>query len=156
MPLMRYSANTYAKIDMPSIPVIRNILILLLVFSAAALSQEPDGSSIFQHQCAACHRDGRRTRAPSQEALSQLSRDSILRILETGKMKSVGAKLTRQERVAVAEFLSASEPAGPPPQGGYCRIARRPVFDDPGWNGWGVDTANSRFEPGDVSGLRLR
>ncbi|MGH9325963.1 MAG: PQQ-binding-like beta-propeller repeat protein [Terriglobia bacterium] len=129
------------------------VLALLFVFSSPCPSQTPSGSTIFQRKCAACHRDHHRTVAPTQEVLSQLSRDAILRALETGTMKSVGSSLTPTERVAVAEYLSASEPAQPKLQGGYCAIKRDPVFKDPGWNNWGDGTTNNRSVPKAVAGL---
>lgn len=138
---------------MESSSILRNVLTVLLAFSALCASQTPNGSAIFRRKCAACHRDGRRTRAPSQEVLSQLSRDSILRSLETGTMKSVGDRLSPAERVAVAEYLSASEPAEPRVQGGYCAIKRDPVLNDPGWSAWGAGTANSRSVPTAIAGL---
>lgn len=133
--------------------ILRNVLTILLAFSALCISQTPTGSSVFRRKCAACHRDGQRTRAPSQEVLSQLSSDFILQVLDSGTMKSVGARLTEAERVAVAEYLSASEPAEPRLQGGRCAVRRDPVLNDPGWSAWGVSAANSRSVPAEVAGL---
>lgn len=100
-----------------------------------------------------CHRNTRETRAPSQAVLSQLSRRYILRSLESGDMESVGRQLTRADRIAVAQFLSTSEPPEQRTQAGYCTKKSGPLMDDPGWISWGVDPDNSRFVPAAISRL---
>ncbi len=127
---------------------------LILVPSAHAASKNPDGSAIFDQKCAVCHRSSQRTPAPSVAALSQLSRSYILRTLETGKMMTVGKELTKNERVAVAEFLSASETDGQTPASGYCTVRRKPVLNDPGYTAWGENLDNSRSIPGAIAALK--
>ena len=100
-----------------------------------------------------CHRNSQETRAPSQAVLGQLSRAYIQRSLESGDMKSVGLQLTRAERTAVARFLSTSDTTAQKTVAGYCTKKSGPLMDDPGWISWGVDTANSRFVPENVSRL---
>jgi polyvinyl alcohol dehydrogenase (cytochrome) len=128
-------------------------VVLTFLLTLHAASNKPNGSLIFDQKCAACHRDTQRTLAPSIAALSQLSQRYILRTLETGKMQSVGMQLTKSQRVAVAEFLSASEPDGQASSMGHCTVLKKPVFNDPGWNSWGVNPENTRFVPEAVSGI---
>ncbi|HEV2416669.1 MAG TPA: PQQ-binding-like beta-propeller repeat protein [Terriglobia bacterium] len=140
----------------------KRLIFLLAVLTAASLtaaagqnqkpSQKPDGEALYQERCAVCHGSG--TRAPEIDVLRQLSRQSILRALETGKMKAEGAQLTAEQRSAIAQFLSSTRIISTPQRGGFCVARRKPVFNDPGWIGWGVDTANSRYEPRKVAVLR--
>lgn len=140
------------------------LILTLLPFSGGVAQSHPAGSAIFNQQCAACHRDTQRTLAPSIAALSQMSRSYILRTLETGKMESVGRQLTRSQRMAVAEFLSASEPDPVLPKAAYCTAPNKPGLNDAGWKAWGVDAENTRYVPeavaklpaSDVPSLRLK
>lgn len=112
----------------------------------------PNGGKLFNERCAVCHGTG--TRAPEIDVLRQLSRASIIRALETGKMKAEGAQLTPAQRAAVAEFLSSVKASLSAPLAGRCSAARAPLLNDPGWTGWGADPANRRFQTGSVAGLR--
>ncbi|MBZ5514051.1 MAG: PQQ-binding-like beta-propeller repeat protein [Acidobacteriia bacterium] len=121
--------------------------LLLLAFQGAELPQPADGARIFQGNCASCHRAERDSPAPLPEQLRRMSRESILRSLETGKMKEQGTHLTAAERAAVAEYLGA-------PSGGAAGAVSAPcapkpfsTASDPSWTGWGVDPSNSRFQP---------
>ena len=134
-------------------PVLPAILSLALAIPARAASNHPDGARVFQEKCAVCHRNSQATGAPQQAVLSQLSQTYILRALESGNMKSVGDQLTKSQRLAVAQFLSATEPSTQIPHGGYCMVHAKPILDDPGWTSWGADVVNSRFAPGSISGL---
>jgi len=82
-----------------------------------------------------------------------MSRDSILRALVSGKMKFQGDSLSEAERAALVTYLAApSDPVAQPHPVG-CAPKPMQVVDDPGWNGWGVDASNSRFQPVSAGGL---
>jgi polyvinyl alcohol dehydrogenase (cytochrome) len=134
-------------------PILPAVLLLAIALPARAASNHPDGAEVFQEKCAVCHRNSQATGAPPQAVLSQLSQAYILRALESGNMKSVGGQLTKSQRLAVAQFLSATEPSAQTPHGGYCSVRAKPILDDPGWTSWGADVVNSRFVPGSISGL---
>jgi polyvinyl alcohol dehydrogenase (cytochrome) len=136
---------------MKCLPILAAVILFALALQSPAASSQTGGAAIFEKKCSTCHRIS--SFAPSREVLSQLSRGYILRSLETGKMKSVGKQLTRSERVAVAAFLSASEPAEQVSHAGYCSVKRKPLLDDPGWTSWGFDAANSRYAPRAISGI---
>lgn len=111
-----------------------------------------DGSLFFHAHCATCHRLGSSTRAPWVEVLRQLSRSEILESLEKGKMQAQGTLLTAEQRAAVAEYLG--KPDGPEERiSGFCDPSDRPFKIVAGWNGWGVDQGNSRFQPAEAAGL---
>jgi polyvinyl alcohol dehydrogenase (cytochrome) len=126
---------------------------LLFLFSVAKGSQNPNAAALFQKKCSVCHHDGNTAHAPSPEALHHLSEKMVLSALETGVMKAQGSQLTKGERVAVAQFLSASQSTASNLPVGYCTAKPRPLVNDPGWAGWGVDTGNSRFMPAAVAEL---
>jgi polyvinyl alcohol dehydrogenase (cytochrome) len=89
-----------------------------------------------------------------------MSRQAILAALETGSMKTEGAALTPGQRRDVAEFLS-NVTANVEARTGFCAAFPR-LSGSIGWNGWGVDLVNSRFQPdpglsaAQVAGLKLK
>jgi polyvinyl alcohol dehydrogenase (cytochrome) len=68
-------------------------------------------------------------------------------------MSVQGSSLTPAQKKAVARFLSSVEsaPAAGRPDG--CMAKPKIAKNDPGWNGWGFDKSNTRFEPGAVARL---
>ena len=116
----------------------------LLMIACGVWAQ--DGAALFEKHCATCHRPGANTRAPLREALARMPSPAILATLETGTMKTQGAALTASERRALAEFLStASMTIGP--RTGFCAAPAMKLAGPIGWNGWGVDLSNTRFQP---------
>src|SRR5258708_12533886 len=84
---------------------------LTLFLSAARLSAAPpDGSALFENNCALCHKAGADNRTPLPEALKHLPNRAIMAALESGSMKVQGSKLSIAERQAAPRFLS------PPPR----------------------------------------
>src|SRR5690349_8293007 len=128
--------------------MIRRIILpagFLVALCAAA--QTPDGAAVFKKNCAICHFPGNTTRAPLPDVLSLQPRQALADALEKGSMKTQGAALSAAERTAVVDFLAKGAvapqtqsvankcPASPPE---FTRLS--------GWNGWGVDLANTRFQ----------
>jgi len=124
------------------LPLMRAAAILL--FACAVLAE--DSAGLFQKHCAGCHRPDSATRAPLPEAMAQMSRQTILTALETGSMKTQGAALKAGERRALVEFLSSIN-ATAEPRTGFCAAGPAKLTGAVSWNGWGVDLANSRFQP---------
>lgn len=122
-----------------------------LIIALAAVLYGEDGAAIFQKNCAACHRAASDTRAPLPEALAKMPKEAILKALETGSMKEQGSTLSAADRAAVAAFLGKGSVIAP--RAGFCADAAAPLTDTPGWNGWGVDVVNSRFQPAAIGGL---
>ena len=133
-------------------------LLIVLEFGTRRSGGPKDGATIFEDRCAACHRPNSGTRAPLPDQLRKMSRDSILRALESGVMEREGTELTSAERTVVAEYLgnpaiSVSQPAA---SNGLCFAKTAPPPDPPGdpvWNGWGVDAHNTRFQPAHAAHL---
>lgn len=114
-------------------------------------TQAPDGAAVFRERCASCHVANSQARAPLLESLRDMSSKSILTALQSGEMKLQGAKLTRAERVAVADYLG--NPRTSAMSKGFCRENLDPPLDSPAWRGWGVEPENTRFEPAASAGL---
>lgn len=111
----------------------------------------PDGAQVFRTRCAGCHAAGSQTRAPLLESLRDMSEKSILTALQSGEMKLQGSKLSRAERVAVANYLG--NPRTSAMSKGFCRENVDPPADAPSWNGWGAEPGNTRFQPAAIAGL---
>lgn len=118
-----------------------------------------DGAALFKTYCAACHEAGDQSRAPSREVLKQLSPEQIITALEKGAMSAQGAERSRAERRTLAEYLSGKpfgEMANPIPKSAFCKSSEQPLAKSasgPSWNGWGVTSANTRFQPAAAAGL---
>src|SRR3954447_26716341 len=90
-------------------------LCFLLGLSAvmAWAADDPYAAEIYKKNCAQCHDQGGEARMPARGALEKMSAAAIVRTLETGVMREVGATLTIAERFAVARLLgkTAAAPA---------------------------------------------
>ncbi|MEX2284507.1 MAG: PQQ-binding-like beta-propeller repeat protein [Gemmatimonadota bacterium] len=72
----------------------------------AQVAQRAEGARIFAASCASCHSEAQSGRTPSRFSLSGLSPRAILAALEAGTMKAEGEKLTREQRISIAEALT--------------------------------------------------
>src|SRR5262245_14705186 len=140
----------------------------VLLSAASALAQ--DGSSVqtgqqlFQRTCAACHDDAL---APAQGAppLSdmrkrQITAAAVMRMIEEGgRMAMHASGWTAADRQRVAEWIAGTSLSHGDSSSGVPNrcAARPPAMDHPFkggfWNGWGVDPANTRFQPADRARL---
>ena len=134
------------------------IALPLLLLSAGALFAE-DGPTLYKQICAACH-DADFERAPSREVLRAMSPERVLAALESGVMISMTAARTAVERRAIAEFVTGKSFGRPlmttPSPQSMCAAKARDFANplaDPAWNGWGVNTSNTRFQDGAGAGL---
>ena len=108
----------------------------------------------FQARCLGCHGNPNVERAPSPQLLRAMSPERIYEALTTGPMKSIGDTmpdlLKRQIAESTAGRLMGAEAAGDA-RAMPNRCPTNPAFGDPAegpnWNGWGVDAANTRFQP---------
>ena len=82
------------------------VLMFMLCGPAAAAAQEPDGTAIFEAQCAMCHTPPGVERAPTLETLRGRSPVAIVAALTSGIMALEGQDLTDPQRRAVAEFIT--------------------------------------------------
>jgi polyvinyl alcohol dehydrogenase (cytochrome) len=129
------------------LPLMRALVVLLIVRGALAqdaLTQ--NGSALFEKHCSLCHRPNSTTRAPLRDALARMPREAIVASLETGSMKTQGAALSASERRTLAGFLSSVHSAVES-RAGICTESAPKAIGSAIWNGWGVDLANTRFQP---------
>ena len=68
------------------------------------------GGKLFDKHCASCH-DNPAMHAPSREALSGFSKETVMVALEFGKMQPMAAHLSKQERGLIAIYLAGTAPA---------------------------------------------
>ncbi len=126
--------------------------IILLATAGAASAQTPE--ALFQSKCAACHNSSNSVGAPLPATLRQMSWQSVLTALETGKMKGIGEAIDPKQREAIAKFIgsASSQSAG---SDNWCQAT--PVHTNtpthtPAWNGW-AEAANTRFQSAKAAGL---
>jgi polyvinyl alcohol dehydrogenase (cytochrome) len=129
--------------------------------SALSAAQQA-GAKIFQDRCASCH-DHPGSKAPPRAVLAQLSVEDIAKIMLLGPMAPQSQGLSIAQVGAVAMFVS-HKATRPDPVATANMCATPPLFslDGTGWNGWGNDPGNARFQPttsltaGNVGKLKLQ
>ena len=127
---------------------------LILALAAAAFAQTTarDGKALFASHCAMCH-EGGDPRAPSLDILKARPNESITVALEAGIMRSQAQTLSAAEKRAVADFLSPRT-ADQAVRENPCPPGAHHLPNLTGWNGWGVDLTNARFQTTAAAGLR--
>ncbi|MGE3177335.1 MAG: PQQ-binding-like beta-propeller repeat protein [Vicinamibacterales bacterium] len=138
----------------------------LLLASLAGPARAQDGPALYRTYCAICH-DGGDERAPARSVLGRMSADQILQALDRGAMRTQAAERSRVQRRILAEFLSGTRVSATDPfemtRSAFCPqtastgaaspAPARPAPSNPGWNGWGVTPANTRFQTNEAAGL---
>ena len=140
------------------------ILLLASLCFLPVRGAEPDGAALYRDRCATCHDGKPQPRMPMREELSARTPESIHRAMIDGAMKPQSAGLTEAEGRAIASFITGKAFAMlPAAASGQCTGARTPLrLDGNGWNGWGNDPENTRYQanPGltaaDIPGLKLK
>src|SRR5664279_2683591 len=112
-----------------------------------------EGTAVFISRCIQCHDANSESHAPLPEALANLPWQDIVKALETGSMKAIGAQISAADKLAVARYLGKAGPSVPPEMKGYCAAGAKPKAGGSSWNGWGVDEKNTRFQPAKAAGL---
>ena len=131
------------------------LIISFLVSLSILIAATEDGGAIFETHCAVCHKPAAENRTPTPDALKRLTNPAIVAALETGAMKSQGSALSSGQKQAVADFL-VPRSAGLPVdtvRADACGT-RNTISNLTGWNGWGADISNSRFQPAKIAGLK--
>src|SRR5215475_10506360 len=138
-----------------SIRIIRVLYFLCSISLAEAAAIAQGADALFQQRCASCHNATSTVGAPLPETLRQMSWQSILAALETGKMTGVGNGMTAGEREAIAKSIGKAE-SPTIPASAKCpssmQAAPNVISNGPDWNGWS-DGANTRFQSAQRAGL---
>jgi polyvinyl alcohol dehydrogenase (cytochrome) len=109
------------------------------------------GKKVFDKNCASCH-DNPAMHAPSREALSGFSKETILIALEFGKMQPMAAHLSKQERGLAAIYLAGSAPVDNWVEDNRCSAPAGADNREYVAN-WGLGSHNRRFVPEDAAGI---
>ncbi|WGD55860.1 PQQ-binding-like beta-propeller repeat protein [Bradyrhizobium sp. CB1650] len=135
------------------------VVAALLIGCCAPARAQQDGAALYAGHCAQCHDAGSaQSRVPGRSALQAMSFDHVLETLATGSMAGIAKDRTDDERRAIATFVTgkaATNGTAADAQGRCMQQSTRfpQALDGPRWNGWGVDTSNSRFQPAEMAGL---
>jgi polyvinyl alcohol dehydrogenase (cytochrome) len=141
-------------------PAVVALSIVSGVIPTFAQTQAPDGAAVYKTACAQCH-DNPTERTPSRETLKDRTADAVLAALTTGSMAFNSLTLSMAEKRAVAEYVSGKTLVASGDTTGACTVGK-PMTAIAGWNGWGSDTSNSRYQPkpgltaADVPNLKLK
>jgi polyvinyl alcohol dehydrogenase (cytochrome) len=119
----------------------------------APLPGTESGWSTFQTRCAVCHMNPTVDLAPPATVIREMTPERIFESLTTGTMQEESQGIPDTTKRRIAEFM-AGRPMGSSKAGNAKDMpnpcARNPVMGDPaaspGWNGWGNDGANTRFQ----------
>jgi polyvinyl alcohol dehydrogenase (cytochrome) len=130
----------------------------LLVFAlgtASAFAQ--DGAALYKTHCAACH-DSPTEHVPPSSAIRAMSATAILDSLDSGTMKTQGAVLTSNEKIALVKYLASStlKVVAPLPASAFCATQKQlssNALETKRWMGWGADPANTRFAHAATAGI---
>lgn len=140
------------------------LLALVGILAGLAAAQTPSavpGEATYKRSCASCHDTGT-DRAPSRDAFREMTPERVLAALETGPMISMANRYSAADRRAIAEFVTGKKfsetfSTAPPakamcsPNGAAGEFAAS--LSAPQWNGWGVNTLNTRFQDSAAAGL---
>jgi polyvinyl alcohol dehydrogenase (cytochrome) len=118
-----------------------------------ALPGTESGWSTFQTRCAVCHLNPAADLGPSGTEIRQMTPERIFEALTTGSMVEESQGISDPQKRRIAEFMSG-RPMGSSKAGSAATMPNRcstnPPMTDPsasaGWNGWGNDDANTRFQ----------
>jgi polyvinyl alcohol dehydrogenase (cytochrome) len=140
--------------------VIQCVIGCLVVLSCAAIPlAAEDGPTLYKQLCATCHDTGLE-RAPTRDILQSMSPERVLDALESGIMLSMASGRTGVERRAIAEFVTGKPFDQPlsmnPSPEAMCRTPQAAFTNPanaPAWNGWGVNTSNTRYQDRPAAGF---
>jgi polyvinyl alcohol dehydrogenase (cytochrome) len=106
------------------------------------------GRQLYAQFCSTCH-DHPKDRIPAREVIARRTPDEVMQALTNGLMRTQAAGLNMNDRVAVATFLTGKPPTGKSaaPESNLCTQHTATTLDGSGWNGWGRDLDNTRYQP---------
>lgn len=86
------------------------LLLVALVDQTPAPQAQPlgDAQLNYEFHCKSCHEPGQ-PGIPDVSVLRKWSPDAIVGALENGKMKPMGSTLTRDEKRAIAEYITRDQ-----------------------------------------------
>lgn len=141
------------------------LLVALIVLFGSGSNAAAQGFGVggllpFNEKCASCHVNPEPgSRAPTRAQLQGQAPEAILAAMTTGGMAPMASGLSEGQMRAIAEYVSGRS-FGTAAAGHASTMknqcSAKPLgnpLEGPGWNGWGVDKANSRFQTAAAAGL---
>lgn len=131
---------------------IASITSCLVLASTSGLAKDgpasAPGQKLYEQFCSTCH-DHPKDRIPARDIIAKRSPDEVMQALTNGLMRAQAAGLNMNDRVAVATFLTGKPPTGKStaPETNFCTQHAAATLDETGWNGWGRDLGNTRYQP---------
>jgi polyvinyl alcohol dehydrogenase (cytochrome) len=114
------------------------------------LVTSPEGATLYQQRCAACH-DNPVDRIPPLFLIRRRSAEDVMQTLMSGSMKQQASGLSAAQIRALAIHLTGKEPGATASinlQANLCTGTPPSInLKAASWNGWGNDLDNSRFQP---------
>lgn len=123
--------------------------------AANETSVHQPGEAAYLEFCSDCH-DQAVYKAPSRLFIGMLGARNVLAAMNDGPMSEQASKLDEADRKAIAEFLTGQNPDTLPEEKQPPLCDAKHGFDPrntPVSLGWGVDHANSRFQPAESAGI---
>lgn len=122
----------------------------------AAVEARVAGERIYALNCMQCH-EGQVTRAPHRTIIGLMAPHRVVAALESGAMQAQGARLSPEDRRAVAEYVTGRPFAEPVDLAAKLRCGPDSAGFDfaapPDVVGWGVDHGNLHFYPRESAGI---
>ncbi len=116
----------------------------------AAPLTSPEGDALYKQRCAICH-DNAQDRIPPLFLIRRRSAEDVIQTLTAGSMKQQASGLSADQIRALAILLTGKQPGTGVPanlEANMCNARPSPLnLKGPGWNGWGNDLDNSRYQP---------
>ena len=126
---------------------------------------DPDGAALYRSRCAGCHDSGStEQRIPKREELAARQPEAITNALFDGAMLPLSTGLTVEDGRAIARYITGKEfsAVSNVPMPMCAGPAKKVSLGSGDWNGWGVETDNSRYQPkpglsaADIPRLKLK
>ncbi len=102
--------------------------------------------------CASCHLDNGVSRAPDLVHLGSMTPKSIVASLENGKMQVQGQAISKEEKIAIAEYITRRKYATESSPANYCKN-EAPLVNDIKFSGWGGNPEGTGCISGSVAQL---
>jgi cytochrome c553 len=125
------------------------ILLILISLSLATFSffsvQAEEGKVLVQENCSSCH-ENPDLYLVSLSDMSHLTKNEMVKVLSTGKMKTQAKNLTNSEKEKIASFLTKGEADQGQVEAFLCdkNLDAKDLQGDSLWTSWGHDSFNTR------------
>ncbi len=125
----------------------------LLILTTTGLMQAQDGAALYKERCASCH-DSPAGRAPSIDAIRQMTGQAVYAALTNGSMKSQAAGLSTQQLLSLLVYIAPVGGANAKPAFEKTCTGNAPLKAGASdWGGWSPSVTNSRYQDAQATGL---